>query len=197
MDVRRRSVFRYARSVKPSPPDPRLAAAALDALPLPTVVVDEDLRVVHANAAARATLGVEAGRALGDALGCAEADAGPCEAGARCPGCRIREAARRALGGETVRTRALVLRSDARGEPSDLHLLAAAAPLERRAGRRAVLALQDADAILLDTAVVRICAGCGRVADDEGGWHALHRYLEDRLGLANEELCDACARGGV
>ena len=28
-----------------------------------------------------------------------------------------------------------------------------------------------------------VCAGCGRVEDEEGGWHPMHRYLEDRLGL--------------
>jgi hypothetical protein len=184
--------------VKSTSSHPRAAPAVLDALPLAVVGVDGALRVVVANAAARATLGDSAGTSLGDAVGCAEARAVACGAGARCAGCKILDAARRALGGETVRVRAFVLRSDARGEPSDLHLLATAAPLDLDGARHAVLALEDADRILLDPAVVRICAGCGRVGDDEGTWHPLHRYLEDRLGLAPDELCDACAgRGGT
>ncbi len=183
--------------MKASLPDPRLAPAVLDALPLAIVVVDEGLRVLRANAAARATLGAAAGIALGDALACAEAGAGPCGAGGRCAGCKIRDAALRAIDGETLRARAFLLRSDACGEPSDVHLLATAAPLQLGGARRAVLALQDADGILLDPGVVRICAGCGRVGDEEGGWHPLHRYLEDRLGLSPDELCDACARNGA
>ncbi len=161
------------------------------------VVVDRALRVVHANAAARAAMGTCAGKPLGGALGCAEAGAGPCGAGARCAGCKVRDAALRAVDGETVRVRAFLLRSDAHGDPSDLHLLATGAPLDLGGVRHAVLALEDADRILLDPGVVRICAGCGRVEDDEGGWHALHRYLEDRLGLAPDDLCDACARNGA
>jgi nitrogen fixation/metabolism regulation signal transduction histidine kinase len=182
--------------VKSSSSHPRVAPALLEALPLAIVGVDGALRVVHANAAARATLGVEAGMALGDGLGCAEARAVACGVGARCAGCRIRDAALRAVGGETVRVRAFVLRSDDRGEPSDLHLLATAAPADVGGARLAVIALDDADRILLDPAVARICAGCGRVGDDDGSWHPLHRYLEDRLGLSPEELCDACAGSG-
>lgn len=180
-----------------SRPDPRLAAAVLDALPLATLVVDAALRVVHANATARATVRAASGAALGEALGCAEAAAGGCAGGARCAGCAVRDAVVRALGGEAVRARGFLLRSGARGEPEDLHLLASAGPLDLGGARHAVVVLQDADRILLDPAVVRICAGCGRVEDEEGAWHALHRYLEDRLGLALEELCDACARSGV
>ncbi len=196
MDVPHRAASAYARTVKSSIPPPRIAAAVLDALPLAVIAVDGALRVVHANAAARAMLGAAASAALGDALGCAEARAVACGVGARCAGCKVRDAALRALGGETVRVRALVLRTDERGDPSDLHLLATAAPLELDGAPHAVVALEDADRILLDPAVVRICAGCGRVEDEDGEWLPLHRYLEDRLGLAPEELCDACGRRG-
>jgi hypothetical protein len=181
--------------VKPSS-TPHVVAAVLEALPLAVVAVDAALRVVHANAQARATFGVGAGDSLGSALGCADADAGACGVGRRCSGCKIRDAALRATEGETVRVRSLVLRDDAGGDPSDLHLLATAAPLDLGGARHAVLAVEDADRLLLDPAVIRICAGCGRVEDDEGAWQPLHRYLEDGLGLAPDELCDACSRKG-
>jgi hypothetical protein len=196
MDVHAARVSRYARGVSSPPSDPRLASAVLDALPFATLVVDGGLRVVHANAAARASVRAAGGAALGEALGCAEAAAGGCGGGARCAACVIRGAVARALQGESVRARGFLLRTGARGEPADLHLLASATPLELGGARHAVLVLQDADRILLDPAVVRICAGCGRVEDEEGAWHALHRYLEDRLGIALDELCDACARDG-
>src|SRR5512141_179783 len=67
--------LRYAPSVKSPSSHPRAAPAVLDALPLAVVGVDGALRVVVANAAARATRGAAAGTSLGDALGCAEARA--------------------------------------------------------------------------------------------------------------------------
>ncbi|HET8539498.1 MAG TPA: PAS domain-containing protein [Anaeromyxobacter sp.] len=168
----------------------RLASAVLEALPVAAVAVDAALRIVHANALARALLGAAAGRSLADALGCPASGEAPRGAAA------IRDAAVRALAGERVRARGFVLRTGARGEPADLHLIVSASPLAVRGAPHAVVVLDDADRLLLDPALVRICAGCGRVEDEEGEWHPLHRYLEDRLGLALDELCHRCARKG-
>jgi len=175
----------------------QLGAAILDAHPVPTLVVDASFRIVHANGAARRLLGAREGVKLGAALPCVEPRApGACGTGARCAGCAVHRAAARALAGDSVRDRGFVLRSDG-GAPADLHLLASAAPFARDGAPHAILALEDANAILADPGVVRVCEGCGRVQDEEGGWHPLHRYLEDRLGLESTgPLCDACEPGG-
>jgi hypothetical protein len=77
--------------------------------------------------------------------------------------------------------------------PADLHLIARATPFEGGGARQAILALDDANAILADPRIVRICDGCGRVRDEEGEWHPLHRFLEDRLGLEGAgQLCESC-----
>jgi PAS domain-containing protein len=170
-----------------------LGAAALDASPVPMLVADRELRVVLVNAAARRLLGAREGVRLGDALGCVDArDRGGCGASLRCASCAFRSAAQRGLEGETVRDRGFVLRGD--GAPGgDLHLLASAGPLEHGGTTLAVLSLEDANAILGDPGIVRICEGCGRVKDEEGGWHPLHRFLEDRLGLESPgSLCGDC-----
>ncbi len=172
--------------------DPRLAAAVLDTLPAATLVVGASFRIAHANAAARAALGARAGASLADVLACGDGAPGPC---ARCRGCAIHGAVSRALAGEPARARGFVPRSSPTGVPADLHLLATAAPFRRGRASRALLVLQDVDGLLLDPAIVRICAGCGRVEDDEGCWYPLHRFLEDRLGLSPEALCDRCERG--
>jgi len=177
--------------VKVTGDDPRLGASILEALPHPTLLVDRELRVRYANGAARSILGARAGAGLGAALGCAEGAIGACGAGPRCAGCAFERVAHRALAGERCRGRAFLLRTGEGGAPADLHLLVSAAPLERGA----VLVLQDVDAILADPDVVSVCGACGRIEDEEGEWHPLHRYLEDRLGLeAGEALCPACAR---
>jgi PAS domain-containing protein len=188
---------RRARATPPPhrPPDQHLAAAALEALPVPTVVVDGDLRVVTANAIARRLLGAHAGVPLGDALGCVDAKLpGSCGSGQRCATCTFRRTAQRAIHGETVRDRGFVMKGDS--PENDLHLIARAGPFEHD-GRLAILALDDINEILGDPGILRVCEGCGRVRDEEGGWHPLHRFLEDRLGVeASGPLCDDCASGG-
>jgi hypothetical protein len=167
----------------------------LDALPLAILVVDASLRVVQANAAARAALGASAGTALGEVIPCAHGSAAPSGAGARCAGCAVGDAVRRALAGAPARARGVLLRGGPGGAPA--HLLATAAPLRRGGARRAVLVLEDPDRILLDGPPVRIWAGCERVEDDDGCWYPLHRFLEDRFGPSPEALCDLCGRGAV
>jgi PAS domain-containing protein len=183
------------------PPVPRtsdsrpLGAAALDAHPIPTLVVDAGFRVVLANAAARRLLAAREGVNFPDVLSCTEPHAPG--AGDRCPGCAFHRSVERALAGEAVRERGFVLRSGGAGEPADLHLIAFAAPFDRDGAPHAILAVTDANELITDPRVVRVCDGCGRIQDEEGQWHALHRYLEDRLGLeAGGPLCDACDPAG-
>ncbi len=174
----------------------QLGAAILEAHPVATLVVDGAFRIVHANGAARRMLGAREGVKLGDALSCVEAR-GPdgCGDGTRCASCTFHRSVGRALAGEAARDRGFVLRSEG-GTPADLHLLAVAAPFEHDGVPYVILALQDANELLADPGVIRVCEGCGRVQDEEGGWHPLHRYLEDRLGLeASGPLCDVCDAG--
>jgi hypothetical protein len=175
-------------------PDEHLAAAALESHPLPTVIVDGELRVVTANGIARRLLGALEGVPLGDALGCVDAFVGAgCGTGQRCANCAFRRTAQRAIQGETVRDRGFVMRGDT--PENDLHLIARAGPFEH-GGRLAILALDDVNEMLRDPGILRVCEGCGRVKDEEGGWHPLHRYLQDRLGIETAApLCEDCAVG--
>jgi hypothetical protein len=171
-------------------------AATLQAHPVPTVVTDAALRVICANVAARRLLGAREGVLLGDAIGCVDAGApGGCGTAARCGECVFQRAVKRALAGETVRERGFVLRGE--GAPhGDLHLLACVGPFDHGGAPHAILALQDLNAILGDPGLLRVCGGCGRIEDEEGGWHPLHRYLEDQLGVeAGGPLCPECERG--
>lgn len=186
---------RGSRPAAPAGLAEHLGAAALDAHPIPTLILDAHLRVVAANGAARRTLGVQEGIPLGDALGCVDAKLpGGCGAGPRCAECAFRRTAQRAISGETVRDRGFVMRGDA--PEHDFHLIARAGPFAHGGAGLAILALDDANDMLRDPGILRVCEGCGRVKDEEGGWHPLHRYLEDRLGLeVPGPLCDACATG--
>jgi hypothetical protein len=159
------------------------------------VIVDGRLMVVSANELARRLLGAGEGVPLGDALGCVDARLPEgCGGGQRCNECAFRRTAQRAIAGETVRDRGFVMKGD-RPE-DDYHLIARACPFESDGGRLAILALDDLNDILRDPGVLRICEGCGRVKD-ESGWHPLHRFLADRLGVETAgPLCDDCSDGG-
>jgi hypothetical protein len=180
--------------VKTPVPEAVLGASILEALPCATLLVDPGYRIRHANRAARTALG-GVGGSLAEALGCTDPEIGGCSPEGRCGGCEFRGAVRTALEGEPARARGFLLRAGGGTEPADLHLLAIASPFETGGVTHAILVLQDLEAILADPGVVRVCAGCGAVEDEEREWLPLHRYLEDRLGLeAGDGLCAACSR---
>ena len=192
---RQTPVPRNTPAPRTTPVPRQLGAAALDALPLAAIVAYRSLRIVAANAEARRLLGAREGVLIGEAVACVDPrNSGGCGIAARCASCAFRRVLQRALAGETARERGFVLRSEAGAH--DLHLLATAAPVEHAGAPHAVLALEDLNGIMGDPEIVRICEGCGRVKDEEGGWHPLHRFLEDRLGLeVPGQLCEDCAAG--
>jgi hypothetical protein len=174
------------------------ALKVLDAHPLPTLVVDAGARVVYANTSAKRRFGVREGLKLGEALHCADAEADECGNGPRCSACAFRRATLAALAGTPSMERGFVLRGEHPGDPEDLHLLAFTSPVERDGTTYAVVAFADVNEILGDPGIVKVCEGCGKVQDEEGAWHPLHLYLEDRLGLETAGgLCDVCHDGGL
>lgn len=177
--------------------DARVAASVLEAHPHATILVDRERRVVYANAAARALLGARAGADLARSLGCVEAAFGPCRMTSTCARCAVGQTIAAALDGRPARGRAFLIRGEEHDPANDLHVLVSASPFERGGAPHAILVLQDVNALLADPDVLRVCGGCGRVQDDDGGeWYPLQRYLEDRLGLEGGSLlCPACSAG--
>jgi hypothetical protein len=170
--------------------DPALLDLVLEAHPHATLLVDANLHIAHANGAARALLDPGHATRTGDALRALQVDATAC-GGGRCPHCLLRSVVRRALGGLVARERALFARGGA--YPSDLHLLAAAVPLERPGASLALLVVQDLAEVLPLPALLPVCAGCAKIRDAAGRWLPLPAYLDERLAIeVSHGLCDEC-----
>jgi hypothetical protein len=173
--------------------DPVLLDLVLEAHPHPTLLVDAELRIAHANRAARALLEPARGARPGDALRCLEAASaeGGCGSGGRCAHCLLRKVVRSALDGVAARERALLARAGP-GAP-DLHLLAAATPLERGGARHAILVVEDLADVLPLPALLPVCAGCSKIRDAGGTWLPFPAYLDEPLGVeVSHGLCDEC-----
>jgi hypothetical protein len=175
--------------------EPALLDLALEDHPVATLLLDGELRVLHANAAARALLDPASTSGAGEILRCLEAATaeGGCGSGGRCGHCLVRRVARSALAGVAARERAFLSRSG--GGASGIHLLAAAAPAARAGRPAALVAVTDLAEVLALPAVLTVCAGCAKIRASAGGWIPLSAYLDERLGVeVSHGLCDGCAR---
>jgi PAS domain S-box-containing protein len=127
---------------------------ALDASPLPTLVVSEDAVLVFANDSARRLLGVEgpAGQVdlrCGAVLGCCHStQPGGCGQQATCSGCVLRRSIGAALRGEPVRREvALMKLRDGGGQLRDRTLLVSATSVTPAMLGQVVMVLEPDEAI--------------------------------------------------
>jgi two-component system cell cycle sensor histidine kinase/response regulator CckA len=185
---------------------------ALDASPLPTLVVGEDVTVVYANQAARRLFGLAGDQATleglrgGAVLGCAEAEKpGGCGQQATCPTCNLRRAVQAAQRGEPVRRDAarMSLR-DGAGLVRERNLLVSAAAVTRELLGHVVLVLEPDEEIdaqlrrelettlaILDAVPVPVFVkGPGRrfVYVNQEAARALGRDASDVIGLTDADF---------
>jgi hypothetical protein len=127
--------------------DAAFLQSVLDAIPLATLIVDFDARVLLVNAAGRALVAggaVQELRRVGEVLGCQRAphEVGECGHDTACRRCVIRNSVRHALFRGTVQ-RARGLLELARGGAEAKDLLVSAAGLEYQERKLAVLVLKE------------------------------------------------------
>ena len=177
-----------------------LARVLFDASPVPSFLVDGDVRVLGMNSAARQTLGRDADpEALltlrcGEVLGCVHAaGAGGCGRQRACADCVIRGSVRQALAlGPVHRARTFVqLR---RGDDvADACLLVSAASIDGGGTPRAVLALEDVSEVTLEGEVVRALA---QVAADKERLRVTLASIGDAV-VATDESARVTLLNGV
>lgn len=171
--------------------------AIFNAIPLPTFIVDEDVRILDCNAAGGRLLGPDAHLALhrrgGDALHCIRAEPKGCGQSAACEDCVIRNNVKRAFadGGTQRQTHKAELRSD--GNTTVIDLLVTATLLPNPEARRVVLILEDVSELLTLRGLIPICAQCKKIRDDQQNWHTLETYLGKHMNLKlTHGLCPTC-----
>jgi hypothetical protein len=172
---------------------------AQDPVPAIVLVVDEDLRVIKLNDAARGYLGPDQAQALvqrsGEAFQCIqrpETGAG-CGHGQFCRLCPIREAATLAHKEQRVirrRTRAEIGLNRHRRE---VDLLVTATPIPAEGAPRMLLVLEDISALVKLLKPVPVCAGCKRVRNEDSYWDQMEVHFRQHLDLdLSHGLCSEC-----
>jgi PAS domain S-box-containing protein len=124
-------------------------AQVFEVYPAPTLVVDDDVRILHANRAARTVLGADDSVPLltrrgGDALHCLHAEGpGGCGKQPTCSDCVVRGAVTEALEtGRAARSHGVMgIRSG--GQVADLQVLVNASPVEQGGEGLVVLTIED------------------------------------------------------
>jgi hypothetical protein len=168
-----------------------------DTIPLPTFVVDEDVRIQDYNAAAGLLLGPEPELALhtrgGDAMHCIHAEAKGCGQSEPCKACVIRNSVKAAISGKVTHREIHKAELLSGGETVMIDLLVSTAPLPDAAAPRVLLLLEDISELLTLRGLLPICCQCKKVRDDKEYWHSIDSYLHTHMNMKlTHGLCPTC-----
>jgi PAS domain-containing protein len=170
-----------------------------DALPIPSFVVDDDVRVLDLNTAASQFCG-QIGEAVlrrrsGHVLHCIHSSDVPegCGRGPACKSCVIRNSVTASLHGKTVSRRRMSLHAAEGLNDRELQILVTACPLEQSDGPRALLMLEDITSLATLKKLVPICMKCKSIRQDEEYWQTVESYFHDHMGVDfSHGLCPKC-----
>jgi len=123
-----------------------------DTIPVPTFIVDADVRIENFNTAAEPFLGPEPALALyqpgGEALHCINAERSGCGQSGPCEDCVIRNSVRRAISGRATRRELHTARLREEGEVHAIDLLVTTSVLPYTEPPRALLLLENLTEII-------------------------------------------------
>ncbi len=173
---------------------------ALDAVPSIVMVVDEDVKVLYRNKAARSLLSGEKiySRRAGDVMHCIHsADApGGCGTGLHCADCVLRGSVNAAFSGKPVVRASTEVRVSAKGRELVLTALISASLFSMEGQMYALVVLEDISELAELRSVLPICSSCKKIRSEQGGWEPVEAYIKSRIpgSPLSHGLCPACLK---
>ena len=180
-------------------PDDSFFSAVLNAMPSPVFVVDDDVRIIAANLAARPLIGEDASivylHRSGEALHCIHsADAaGGCGKGAHCQSCVIRRSVAESFGNKKTLRRAAKMILQQKGKSREVFLLITTAPLKFEGNQYVILTLEDINELVELRRLLPICASCKKIRNEQEYWDSIEAYFKRHLDVDfTHGICPEC-----
>jgi len=185
--------------------DERLLAQAgflqeiFGAIPAMLLIVDDDVRILHVNAAASNALALDIREVHhkrgGEVLHCVHATDVPegCGRAPACSDCVIRNSVGMALREGKIYRKSAVMELGTGEKKKALHLLVSAAPFLHEEKRYVLLTIEDVSELIQLKSVLPICMFCKKIRDDEGYWKDVAEYMNTHLDVDfSHGLCNEC-----
>lgn len=174
--------------------------ALFEAIPIPVLVVNPDVRILYYNNAAKRLLGSDSKvvirRRTGEVLHClhsTEALEG-CGYSPFCKDCIIRNSVNQSFKGRKVSRKLQKMELIQEDNVAEIYLLVTTAPLHYDEERLVLLLVEDVSELRTLRQLIPICSRCKKIRDDQEYWHHVEEFLKDQLDVdITHGLCPECA----
>lgn len=174
--------------------------ALLEAIPIPVLVVNPQVKILYFNSAAAALVGGDAEvviqRRAGEVLHClhsTEAAEG-CGYSNFCGDCIIRNSVNQSFKGRKVSRKLQKMELIQKGNAAEIYLLVTTAPLQYRGEQLVMALLEDVSELRTLRQLIPICSSCKKIRDDQEYWHHVEVYLKEQMNMDfTHSICPECA----
>ncbi len=173
----------------------------MNTIPVPILLVDDDVRILDLNSAASAAFGVSREvarlRRGGDALHCLHSRDVPegCGRGPACQSCVIRNSVSSSVKGAGTTRRRMKFEIEAQPRNKELELLISASPFPQAGTNVVLLVIEDITELSRLRAIIPICSQCKRIRNEAEYWEQVEAYFHDYIGVDfSHGLCPECWR---
>jgi PAS domain-containing protein len=182
--------------------DSSMLREILDAIPSFIFVVDENLRILDYNTAAKELLGLGRQQILfrsgGELLNCLHAldsQEGCCSQSGACKTCVIHEAVKEAFAGTSSVRRRVKMELLDEEKIHDFYALITTTPFTYGGLKAALLIVEDINELAELQRIVPICMNCRKVRDDDQYWKEVEEYFKRHWDLKfSHSLCPDCTK---
>lgn len=172
-----------------------------NAIGVPVLVVDETLRIRHANAATQELCGPEEGsplqRRCGEVLQCFFEcrSARRCGDTAGCAACRLRRMVGATFAQRRAQRETVPLHVLQEGREREIWMQVDAAPITRNNRLYAVLTLKEATELMRLRRIIPICTQCNKIRNDQNYWMQLEQYFHEHENMdLSHGICPDCLK---
>lgn len=170
-----------------------------NAVPLPLFRVDQEVKILDLNAAARKLFETSPGQALrksgGDILHCINASSG-CGNAPPCADCVIRNSVREVFrSGQEVARRRIAVETRVGEKTTELDLLLTVTPISFAGEASVLLCLEDVSELTSLRSLIPICSSCKKIRDDQQLWRSVESYFARFMKVDfTHGICPDCAQ---
>jgi len=171
-----------------------------NALPFPTMVVDDDVRILFRNFSAERLLGSGEfyQKRGGDVLHCihsTETEKG-CGHAPHCKNCVVRLSVNEAIGGAKVYRKRTIMELKGKDTVNEVPLLVTSSPYVYKDRQLALLILEDIHELMELGSLLPICAKCKKIRTENNEWESVEKYIKTHIVDVDftHGLCKDCMR---
>jgi hypothetical protein len=169
-----------------------------NAIPNPTLIVDDDIKILFYNQSAASLVTDDVNiirKRAGEVLHCIRSIEKGCGQSEYCRDCIIRNSVNESIVGAKVYRKQATLTFATNNKEIEAFFLITTTPFNYRGEILVILSIEDISELIQLKSLIPICAKCKKIRNDSNYWESVETYIGKQLDVSfSHGICPDCVR---